>query len=115
MPSVAFASTDFSAGPDGTPVPNGCTYYRCTLPALALYSLGDWDTAVGTPGVNEQHGIGLIHGEGMLTGFDIVSLKLLMHQFVPPLMDMMMANGTTLVVDVDDFHCGAEHVTVEVG
>jgi hypothetical protein len=49
-------------------------------------------------------GIGLAHEDGALFGFDINVMKLMMHESVPHLFQVMQAKGQTVVVDIDDFH-----------
>ena len=104
MPSAAFITGDFAT--DVTPPePNGCAWYRLVLPSRVLQKLG-WETGVGMPRAALEHGIGLAYKDGMLTGWDITVMKLLMHRDIPAMMRVMQARGERLVVDVDDFHYG---------
>lgn len=103
MPSAAFVSSDFTA--TDPPEPNGCAWYRLVLPSRELAKRG-WDTGVGLPRANAEAGIGLAYKDGMLTGWDIYVLKLLMIEQISPLIRSMQARGTRIVVDVDDFHYG---------
>lgn len=100
--SVGFVSGDYNRQID-PPVPNGCTYYRQTLPARLLEDRG-WRVSIGFPGVHPDHGIGIEHDGNITFGFDVTVLKLLMHATVPALIDGMRSRGSRVVVDVDDFH-----------
>lgn len=104
MPSVAFASTDWS--PLGKQfVPNGCTWYRCILPSRILKAMG-WEAKVGRPGVDENHGWGVQVESGMYVGFDVTVLKLMMHKVALAVTAEMQRMGRRIGVDVDDFHQG---------
>lgn len=110
MPSVAWISPDFSQSGDQI-VPNGCAWYRMVLPSRVLAKRG-WDTAVGMPAGNPEHGIGLAHKDGMLSGFDVTVLKLMMNSQTLPLIKKMQELNQRVVVDVDDFHYGLEESNV---
>jgi glycosyltransferase involved in cell wall biosynthesis len=101
---VAFLTGDFNEI-DGQLEPNGCAWYRLVLPSRELAKRG-WDTGVGVPRANSEQGLGLAHKDGMLTGWDIYVLKLLMIEQIAPMMRGMQERGTRMVVDVDDFHFG---------
>jgi len=103
VPSAAFVSSDFTA--TDPPEPNGCAWYRLVLPSRELGKMG-WDTGVGLPRANPEAGIGLAYKDGMLTGWDVYVLKLLMIEQIAPLIRSMQARGSRIVVDVDDFHYG---------
>ena len=100
--SIAFVSGDYNNQID-PPSPNGCAYYRQTLPAQALRDRGV-DVTIGQPRVHSEHGIGVAEGDGGIFGFDTTVLKLLMHQSVPGLINLMRQRGERVIVDVDDFH-----------
>lgn len=104
MPSAAFITADFATNVD-PPVPNGCAWYRLVLPSRELAAIG-WETGVGMPLASLEHGIGLAYKDGMLSGWDISVMKLLMHRDVPAMIRMMQKRGERIVVDVDDFHYG---------
>lgn len=106
MPSIAFITGDYALNAP-VPEPNGCAYYRMTLPSRQLEKLG-WEIAMGLPRVHNERGIGLAYKEGALFGFDISVFKLLMHESVPPLMQVMQRQGEKIVVDIDDFHFGID-------
>ena len=110
MPSAAFITGDFDTSGE-KPTPNGCAWYRLVLPSRELHRLG-WDTGVGMPRVSAEHGIGIAHEDGMLTGWDVSVLKLLMHETVPDLIRLMQARGERVIVDVDDFHYGLDEENV---
>lgn len=110
MPSVAWVTPDFSISGDEIE-PNGCAWYRMVLPSRVLAKRG-WDTAVGLPAGNPEHGIGLAHKDGMLSGWDVTVVKLLMNSQTVPLMGRVQELGRRVVVDVDDFHYGLEDSNV---
>ena len=93
------------------PEPNGCAYYRLVLPARQLQKIG-WDTAIGLPRVHGERGIGVAHDDGAFFGFDISVFKLLMHESVPTLFQLMQSRGEKVVVDVDDFHFGIDPANI---
>ena len=49
-------------------------------------------------------GVGMKYQDGALFGFDIIQVKLLMHQAIPQLFRIHQAKGQRVVVDIDDFH-----------
>jgi len=58
--------------------------------------------------VNPEQGIGVAHENGLLVGWDVSVLKLLMHETVPELIRVMRAKGERVIVDLDDFHYGLD-------
>lgn len=106
MPSAAFITGDYALNAD-PPEPNGCAYYRLALPSRQLAKLG-WDTALGMPRVHPERGIGVAHDDGAFFGFQINVFKLLMHESVPNLFQVMQKRGEKVVVDIDDFHFGID-------
>jgi hypothetical protein len=102
LPSVAFISGDWNttASP---PEANGCAYYRQVLPCRALQGVG-FDAVAGLPRPHDPAGIGLAKDDGALFGFDVSVYKLMMHQSVPHLFNVMQALGQAVAVDIDDFH-----------
>jgi hypothetical protein len=106
MVSAAFITGDYALNMP-KPEPNGCAYYRMALPSRQLQSMG-WDTAMGLPRVHPERGIGVAHDDGAFFGFNVSVFKLLMHESVPSLMNMMQSRGEKIVVDVDDFHFGID-------
>jgi hypothetical protein len=77
------------------------------LPSRVLAKRG-WDTAVGMPAGNPEHGIGIAHKNGMLSGWEVTVLKLMMNSLTAPMIKVMQDLGQRVVVDVDDFHYGLE-------
>lgn len=65
-----------------------------------------WVCGMGFPGINEEHGLGLLVTDGKAVhGFDIVVLKLIMHKKVADFMERAKEIGQKIVVDIDDhFH-----------
>lgn len=59
---------------------------------------------VGQPEPHPEHGIGLKYEDGALFGFDVIQVKLLMHQSIPALIALHQGKGQRVIVDVDDFH-----------
>jgi len=58
---------------------------------------------VGLPDGHPVLGLGLAHEKGMLGGWDVLVLKLLMHQQIH---DLLPATPGLRVVDIDDLHVG---------
>ena len=110
MPSAAFVTGDFHVS-DGALQPNGCAWYRLVLPSRQVQGLG-WETGVGVPRVSPEVGIGIAHGDGVLIGWDVTVLKLLMHETVPDLIRVMQGKGERVIVDIDDFHYGLDEENV---
>lgn len=106
MPSAAWISGDFHQS-DGKLQPNGCAWYRLVLPSREVQKHG-WETGVGMPRVHPEQGLGLAHEDGMLVGWDVSVLKLLMHESVPDMIRLMRRRGERVIVDVDDFHYGLD-------
>lgn len=102
--SVAFLTGDF--GPDRDRLePNGCAYYRMYLPSEQLKAMG-WDVGFGLPASTPTEGFGLASGDGGYFGWPYVVLKLMMHESVPGLIEVMQGKGQRVIIDVDDFHYG---------
>jgi hypothetical protein len=111
-PTIGFLSYDWSYGL--SPIqPNGCLYYRGYLPNLELQKYG-WDSFVGTPAFNDEHGFGMmLPGEGALHGFDIVSFKLLMlSDLIQQIPMAQKKTGIKVVVDVDDWFDELEETNI---
>jgi glycosyltransferase involved in cell wall biosynthesis len=81
------------------------------LPSRVLAKMG-WETAVGLPAGNPVHGIGVAHKDGMLSGWDVTVLKLMMNSQTAPMIRVMQDLGRRVVVDVDDFHYGLEESNI---
>ena len=110
MPNVAWVTPDFATSGDRIE-PNGCAWYRMVLPSRVLAKMG-WETAVGLPAGNPVHGIGVAHKDGMLSGWDVTVLKLMMNSQTAPMIRVMQDLGRRVVVDVDDFHYGLEESNI---
>ena len=110
MPNVAWVTPDFTVSGDRIE-PNGCAWYRMVLPSRVLTKMG-WETAVGLPAGNPVHGIGVAHKDGMLSGWDVTVLKLMMNSQTAPMIRVMQDLGRRVVVDVDDFHYGLEESNI---
>lgn len=100
--TIGFISQDWSKY-EGARVPNGCTWYRCTLPAHALNGLGHL-AHVGTAATLEGKKFGLLDDENRIaTGHKILVFKLPMHISHLEGAQMAMAAGQKIVVDIDDW------------
>lgn len=106
MPSAAFITGDYTLHAS-VPEPNGCAYYRLALPMMQLQKMG-WDTAMGLPKVHNERGVGVAHKDGAFFGFEMTICKLLMHESIPSLFELMQKRGEKIIVDVDDFHFGID-------
>jgi hypothetical protein len=96
---------------DGDLIANGCTWYRCILPARAMAEQG-WDTATGLPGVDGEWGLGVLHDGKVMPDADVTVLKLLMQRDIPAIVAEMTREGKHVVMDVDDFHAGLSRENV---
>ncbi len=104
-PTIGFMTHDWAWGTDPLE-PNGCCYYRCTLPSNELNKRG-WFTAVGFPGYGADKGFGMLMADSRsVHGWDIIVFKLLMQREVLEKMPLAQAMGQKLVVDVDDWFDG---------
>jgi len=106
VPSVAWITPDFTVSGEEVE-PNGCAWYRMVLPSRLMAKRG-WDTAVGMPAGHPDHGLGVAHKDGMISGWDISVLKLIMNSQTALMIRTMQGLGQRVVVDVDDFHYGLE-------
>jgi hypothetical protein len=106
-PTIAYVTGDWSWGTEPLQ-PNGCAWYRCTLPMHELQKHG-WITGIGFPGFGHEKGFGLILADGkIIHGWDIIVFKLLMQRTVLEAMDRAKELGQKIVVDVDDWFEGLE-------
>ena len=103
--TVGFLSGDWAWGT--TPLqPNGCTWYRCTLPINELMK-HHWVCGLGFPGFTHERGFGIIRNDNKIVqGWDIVVFKLLMQRSVLEFIPRAKELGQITVVDVDDFFDG---------
>lgn len=105
--SIGFISQDWSQV-ENIKFPNGCTWYRCVLPAHILRSLNHV-SHVGTLAFSQEQGIGvrvdppLYPKSGIYSGHDIISLKLPMHISNVHAVEHAIEHGKKVVVDIDDW------------
>lgn len=104
-PTVSFLTYDFTL--TSKPVePNGCAWYRCYLPMKELQKSG-WETGMGFPGWNDDHGFGLLVPDNKAVhGWDVIVFKLIMLQSVAEKMKQAKEMGQKIVVDIDDWFEG---------
>lgn len=106
-PSIGFLTSDWAWGTDPLQ-PNGCSWYRCCLPARELIKHG-WHVTIGFPGFNNKLGFGSIMQDGKsIHGFDLIVFKLLMQKEVLEAMPKAKELGQRIIVDVDDFFEGLD-------
>lgn len=111
QPSVSFMTYDWAFGTDPLE-PNGCAWYRCALPQKELNKY-EWQTGIGMPGWNEEHGFGLlIEGDRAVHGWDIIVLKLVMLETVAEKIKTAQAMGQKIVVDIDDWFEGLDEANM---
>lgn len=104
-PTIGFLTGDWAWGTEPLQ-PNGCAWYRCTLPLNELTKYG-WVCGIGFPGFTPKKGFGLIVNDNqVLQGWDILVFKLLMQQQVLDYMPRAKELGQKIVVDVDDWFDG---------
>lgn len=98
---VGFASTDWSRVDDGI-APNGCTWYRCMLPARQLVK-AKIASDVGFLNVR-PNGMFAIQrpGDNRSRPYRVIVLKVIMNRFALDGMEMAQSKGQKIVVDVDD-------------
>lgn len=106
-PTLAYLTGDWSWGTKPLQ-PNGCAWYRCSLPMEELQKRG-WIVGMGFPGFTQNRGFGLIIEDGrIIHGWDIIVFKLLMQKAVLEGMSRAKLLGQKIVVDVDDWFDGLE-------
>jgi len=104
-PTIGFLTGDWSWGTNPLQ-PNGCAWYRCTLPINELTKY-NWVCGIGFPGFTPEKGFGLIVDDNkILQGWDILVFKLLMQKQVLEYMPRAKELGQKIVVDVDDWFDG---------
>jgi hypothetical protein len=105
-PTIGYMSHDWSWGTNPLQ-PNGCTWYRCTLPGQELNKRG-WVTAVGLPGFNPDKGFGILTEDRKqaIHGWDIVFFKLIMSKQALEVIPEAKKMGQKIVVDIDDWFEG---------
>lgn len=104
-PTVSFLTYDWSFGTEPLQ-PNGCAWYRCFLPMKELEKFG-WDTGIGFPGYNDEHGFGLLVPDNKaIHGWDVIVFKLIMLDSVASKLKEAKEMGQKIVVDIDDWFEG---------
>lgn len=104
--TIGFASQDWSfVSP--LAYPNGCTWYRCALPAAALIQLGH-TCQVGLTSIDGgKVGIRvrppLYKQDGVFSGHQMIVFKLPMHIANIAAADIAISKGVKVVVDIDDW------------
>ena len=105
--TACFLTFDWAFGTDPLE-PNGCAWYRCVLPSKELKNF-EWETGVGFPGWNDQHGFGmLIPGDKAIHGWDIIVFKLIMLKNIAEKRQAAQDLGQKIVVDIDDWFEGLD-------
>lgn len=101
--SVGFASLDW--GKDGENfVPNGCTWYRCILPAQQL-NLAGIHASFGFLGIKPNGRFVIKRLNGTFSQkHKIIVLKVIMSIETLNGMSIAQENGQKIVVDIDDLH-----------
>jgi glycosyltransferase involved in cell wall biosynthesis len=104
VPSIGFASMDWSKVDDAV-VPNGCTWYRCILPAQQLNKAGI-HSSFGMLGIKSMASIKRFVikrvNETVSDGHNVIVLKVLMAKAVLDFMPEAQRRGQKVVVDIDD-------------
>ena len=98
---VGFASTDWSSVDEGI-APNGCTWYRCVLPARQLIK-SEIKSDVGFLNIR-PNGMFAIQrpGDSLSRPYKVIVLKVIMNKFVLDGIRLAQSKGQKIVVDVDD-------------
>jgi len=104
-PTASFLTYDFTLG--SKPIePNGCAWYRCFLPMKQLEKAG-FDTGIGFPGWNDDHGFGLLIPDNKAVhGWDVIVLKLIMLKSIASKIKIAKEMGQKIAVDIDDWFEG---------
>ena len=104
--TIGFLSQDWSHV-NNMSFPNGCTWYRCILPALAMNKLGH-DCHVGLISIKENK-VGVLlrppmyDKEVIAAGHEILVFKLPMHIANVTAAEIALSKKTKIVVDIDDW------------
>lgn len=97
--AIAFVTNDFTVMLNGTQVPGGCCYYRCSLPMFA----SGMPAKLGRPAFHPDYGFGIKESnEKAIFGFSHVVLKLIMFRWTPRQIEIAKSLGQKIFVDVDD-------------
>ena len=99
---IGYISQDWSRYGGGI-TPNGCTWYRCIVPANELIKNGI-ECDVGTLALSKNGQIGVQLPDGTKSsGHSIIVFKLSMHVSSLAAIDIAKGNGQKIVVDIDDW------------
>lgn len=102
---VAWLSKDLTQVPGGTPLPGGCSYYRCYLPMYATQCEGFF----GYPAFTAERGFGVKETESTARfGFHVAVFKIVMDRQVVRQIEVAKKLGQRIVADVDDFYDGLD-------
>ena len=102
---ICWLSHDLTQIPGSTPLPGGCSYYRCYLPMYATQTEGFF----GYPAFTAERGFGVRETDTTARfGFHIVVFKIVMQRQVIKQIQIAKDLGQKIVVDVDDFYDGLD-------
>ena len=102
---ICWLSNDLTQVPGGTPLPGGCSYYRCYLPMFATQCEGFF----GYPAFTAERGFGVKETESTARfGFHIAVFKIVMQRQIVKQIQLAKDLGQKIVVDVDDFYDGLD-------
>lgn len=107
--SIGFASQDWSMAKP-LAYPNGCTWYRCVLPAIAMIGrkhtcqVGLITIDGGNVGIKVTSP--LYKQDGVFSGHKMIVFKLPMHLANVAAADIAISKGVKVVVDIDDWFEG---------
>lgn len=102
---IAWLSKDLTQIPNATPLPGGCSYYRCYLPMYATQCEG----VFGYPAFIAERGFGVKETESTARfGFHIVVFKIVMDRPIVRQIELAKKLGQKIVADVDDFYDGLD-------
>lgn len=102
---ICWLSKDLTQVPGGTPLPGGCSYYRCYLPMYAT----NCDSFFGYPAFTADRGFGVKETETTARfGFHIAVFKIVMDRQVVRQIEVAKKLGQRIVADVDDYYDGLD-------
>jgi hypothetical protein len=102
---ICWMSNDLTQVPAGTPLPGGCSYYRCYLPMYATKC----DCALGYPAFISERGFGVKETDTTARfGFHIAVFKIVMERQFIKQIEIAKSLGQKIVADVDDFYEGLD-------
>ncbi len=102
---IAWLSKDLTQVPGQTPLPGGCSYYRCYLPMYATKCEG----FLGYPAFVSERGFGVKETDSTARfGFHVAVFKIVMDRQVIRQIEIAKSLGQKIVADVDDFYEGLD-------